>query len=450
MPMVAAQYASVQAALALMDMAMTAAIGLKGGGDGFAKSGMATVEFEAEKSASKQKLFNKMLPMQREFRAENTLNMQNGNCRLQTMQKTTTTLEARFEKTVAANLEDGLLDMFFSHNSPQRARVAALQRNCKNGQFAPADFGQKWWDAMASTGHPCFEDTTDADGDGRPDFLHAYASPNIVLDNLVMVPPTPTQMEVLNNPDGGGDPKAVWQSLGTRQKTYVSAVRYCENLALGALKPLSIQNDAALDPANAPIILQNFAAMAKLDTLIYACRAEIARRTAPDPAQVSATMPQFVASSKKIGEFLKRSGVNPALFQEGTKNYISPALLAYGRNNAFCNSPETQKSIQADSGTESEKTRIMQRCEQLKLTSSSTEAIYREAFSSMVAGLKGVSQEFTDGIQSPVRAEGKVLLQQANFKPETLPPDYDKSLLVLLRESDSGEQSASETVKGRP
>ncbi len=436
---VAVQYTSVSAALAAMGTALASVVGIGNGADGVLASFATAAKYDAVKGQTDAELFHKMKAMETEVRAANTVNMKSGNCRLQTMHNAATMVETKFEKNVAANLGDGVMNLFFNPVfTRERSLGASLQRLCRNGQLAKTDVGQKFWDAMAAAtpagGSGCFTDMTDSNSDGFPDFLRAFATKDVILNNQVLVPPKPQDMDDLNNPDGVGthNPQTVWSGLSYKQKAYVSAVRYCENLALMVLKPLSVRNDAAMDPANAPVILQNFAAMGKLDTLMYACRAEIARRTAPDPALVGSVMPGLAESAKKSGAFLEKSGVKTSVFREGGKDYVSPALLSYGRNEAFCNSKATTTSFFADTGSDSEKSNNVVECENLKMVYQETEGIYRETFTAMVNGLRDVGQEFVAGKESP-HAERGGLLKSVNFK--TSPASVAaKNFGALLRE----------------
>ena len=436
---VGAQQTAIAGALVAFQNAVVAAIGAKGGGDASSKQGEVAAEADAAKSRAEAKTAVAMRETYHQVRAENTINTQSVNCRMQTMNNMASTVTEKFEQSVAFNLQDGVINLFFSQNfNPVRTRVATLQRNCKNGQMRRGDLGESWWNAVNAASPPqgqCFEDATDLNGDGVPDFAHAFLSPTTVLDNRVMVPPSNANMARLNDPNGAGAVvQTVWTGLNRKQKIYVSAVRFCENLALYALRPLGIYGDAAMAPQNQQIILQNFAAIGKLDALVYACRSEVARRTAPDAAALVAagfTEMQGVADdAAKAGELLRRTGVNPAEFAEGATTYVSPALLSYARTEAFCNNNETAKSIYADTGTDSEKTTAVLRCEQLKMTNRETEQIYRSLFNSMVAGVGGLQAQFVDGVAAPLRAEAEGRVEKASLVQRPAP----RNLLDLLKE----------------
>ncbi len=160
----------------------------------------------------------------------------------------------------------------------------------------------------------------------------------------------------------------------------------------------------------------------------------MARRTAPDPA--AAGMGTLAADAPKIGRLLERSGVRPAEFRIGANNYISPALLSYGRREAFCNHPHTRGSIHADTGQQVRSTRNILLCERLKQVHSETEAIYRDTFATMVRGVGLVGREFGTGIAAPVRAEGNGLLRRVGFGKTFRADGYGKGLAELLREKE--------------
>lgn len=421
---VTAQQTAIAGALAAMEEAIVAAVGAKGGGDSDTKQGEVAGLVDAGKSQAEASTAAQMWRTYHKVRANNTFNTQSINCRLQTVNNVGSRVAEKFQQSVAFNLQDGVINLFFNHNfSPIRTQGAALQRNCKNGQLLRSDFGQAWWDALNASSPPqgqCFEDTTDINGDGVSDFAHAFLKSTTVLANRVMVPPPAADMARLNDPDGpGAVVSAVWAGLSDKQRLYVSAVRFCENLALYSLRPLDVYGDAALSTENQRVIMQNFAAVAKLDALVYACRSEVARRTAPDAASMVAAgfadMQEVADNADKVGEQLVRSGVPAAEFQAGGTSYISPMLAAYARTEAFCNNNETAKSIYADTGSDAEKTAAVVRCEQLKMTNRETEQIYRSLFNTMTSGIAGIASQFTRKVSTPLRSEADGRVEKASL-----------------------------------
>ena len=409
-----AQQTAIAGALVAMQNAIVAAVGAKGGGDSSTKQGETAALVDAGKSSAEASTAAQMWRTYATVRANNTFNTQSVNCRLQTVNNVGSRVAEKFQQSVAFNLQDGVINLFFNKNfNPIRTQVAFLQRNCKNGQMLQTDLGQSWWNSLNAASPPqgqCFEDTTDVNGDGVSDFAHAFLKSTTVLGSRVMVPPSAADMTRLNDPDGPGAPVAgIWAGMSDKQRLYVSAVRFCENLALYSLRPLGVYGDAALAPANQQVILQNFAAIAKLDALVYACRSEVARRTAPDAAAMVAAgfadMQPVADDADKVGAQLQRSGVPVAEFQAGGVSYISSALSSYARTEAFCNNNETAKSIYADTGTDAEKTSAVMRCEQLKMTNRETEQIYKSLFNTMTAGIASVASQFARPHPTPLRSE---------------------------------------------
>ncbi len=445
-PLITAQKTAFTGAMAASAQAIIAAVGLMGGGTASAKQAQVAAAQDAAKSKAEHHTYVAMRETYHNVRANQTVNMQSVNCRLQTINNTIAVVKEKFEGAVAFNLQDGVINLFFNHNfSPARTRVATIQRNCKNGQLLRTDMGSAWWDAINAASpatSQCFEDTTDVDGDGQPDFAHAFMKATTVLDHRVMVAPSSADMTVLNNPDGGGNPQTVWNGLTVKQKLYVSAVRFCENLALYALQPLGVSGDAAMAAENQATILQNLAAIGKLDALVYACRSELARRTAPDAAAMVAAgytdMQPVVDNAAKVAELLLRTGAQKRSsgeadeFQEiiggTTVSYVSPALLAYARSEAFCNNNETMKSIYSDTGTDSKKTDNVVQCELLKMTNLETEQIYRSLFNDMIGGIGKLAPQFSDKLPTPTRAEGRSMIQQAGLRQPT-----PQKLIDMLR-----------------
>lgn len=444
MPFVTAQNTAVTTALTLMNQAIVTALGLHGGGTAANKQGNSAATFDAEKSEAAMENAGESVVEQRRANMEMVTNNQSLNCRMHTMDNVSRAITQKFQQAVAFNLQDGVINLFFNRSfTPDRTLVASLQRNCKNGQLRRTDMGDGWWNAINAASAPtsqCFEDATDVDGDGVPDFAHGFMRPSTILDYRVLIPPSNAQMDVLNNPESAalGGPQAVWGTLTPKQRAYVSAVRFCENIALTALKPLDVYGDEALDVRNMSTALTNMAAIAKLDALVYACRSELARRTAPDAAAMVGAgfndMTELVNNNPRVGEILIRSGVNPQEFREGGTDYMSAAMLAYGRGEAFCSSMATSKSMYADSGTDDQKTQNILRCEQLKLYYKETEDIYRSLFSNMVNGVSRLEGQFSSGIRSPTRTEADGMVQKASFSDLRKPWSVGKKLVDMIKE----------------
>ncbi|MGB4101361.1 MAG: hypothetical protein WBK91_05595, partial [Alphaproteobacteria bacterium] len=129
--------------------------------------------------------------------------------------------------------------------SPTRMAASWLYRLCKSGQlrrgtaaanFTDSDFGVDWFDQNRCVSDPVRE--------------HAFLRPSTILDNAVLVPPSKQEQETLDNPatydpaDGGtpvvGTPAAVWARLKDKQKLFVSARLFCENLTMSRLIPAGL------------------------------------------------------------------------------------------------------------------------------------------------------------------------------------------------------------------
>ncbi|MGB4101422.1 MAG: hypothetical protein WBK91_05900, partial [Alphaproteobacteria bacterium] len=129
--------------------------------------------------------------------------------------------------------------------SPTRMAASWLYRLCKSGQlrrgtaaanFTDSDFGVEWFDRNRCVSDPVRE--------------HAFLRPSTILDNAVLVPPSKQEQETLDNPatydpaDGGtpvvGTPAAVWARLKDKQKLFVSARLFCENLTMSRLIPAGL------------------------------------------------------------------------------------------------------------------------------------------------------------------------------------------------------------------
>lgn len=444
MPFVTAQNAAVTAALTAMNTAIVAAVNLHGGGTGAGKQGINVAVYESLKSMADKVNAGKAVSDQVKANMNALVNAQSLHCRLHTMNNVAVAVQEKFEKAVAYNLQDGVIDLFFNRSfTPERTLSAALQRNCKNGQFRQEDMGANWWNAMNAASLPtnqCFEDTTDVDGDGAGDFIHGFLKPSTILDYRVLIPPNNDDMNELNNPESTafGGPQATWTRLSPKQRAYVSAVRFCENIALSSLQPLGVYGSAALDLKNMPTAVMNMAALAKLDALVYACRSELARRTAPDAAAMVAAgyndMADVQSNNPRIAQSLIRAGVDPAEFREGGVDYMSSAMLSYGRNQAFCGSMEVAKSMYADTGTDDLRTQNIMKCEQLKIFHNMTEDVHRSLFNNMVTGASRLADQFSPGAKTQIRTEGEGLVQKVSFSQSRAPWAADKKLVDMIKE----------------
>ncbi|MEJ0061711.1 MAG: hypothetical protein WDO70_00535 [Alphaproteobacteria bacterium] len=375
----------------------------------------------------------------RQIKAEKAVNMQSKNCRIHTAHKLMPAV-ANYNRNLLTTLDGKVIDAYFDLGmAAGRGPIVAMQRLCKNGQFLKGDFGMKWWNAMGSAANPCFED---------PAFAHAFVKPSTILANLVMVQPSAEQMTCLDSPDAydstipnspctkwTGSAKGAWDSMTDKQKLYVSAVRFCQNIELQAIQPNTITGDRAMDPKNVHVIMKNFSTLDKVSTLIRTCYDEIARRTAPDPdgkladgTKLAVGDPLMKANSIgengiRIGYNMVKSGYDQKIFQaydsngnavvgedidgDGTpdpRTYVSQALLQHYRDIVFC---KNNHSFEADTGPDSVKTAVLAQCNQLKSIAEQRDETYRATFNQFVIGVDSISKDFTEGVASPIKVENE-------------------------------------------
>jgi hypothetical protein len=291
------------AQIAATTAAIVAAIGEAGAGSGSAESGPTIAAEDAAQNAAGQGTAVAELQTFHKVRAETTSNTQSTNCRLATKNALAPVMED-INKSAKKLQERGVLEGIFFNKAatPQRVAAGALYRLCQNGQLAPQDFGTTWY-----TVNNCINDS---------DSVHDFLKISTILDSPVLIPVTgtaavagnPPKMDVLNNPEAytPADVAAVWNGLNDKQKKYVGATRYCENLILSKLRPQTIRNDAAMTAANMSVIAQNMSAASALSSVRDVCISELSRRVALDPALMPAgpSKTAMTTSSDKIINFL--------------------------------------------------------------------------------------------------------------------------------------------------
>lgn len=291
------------AQVAATTAAIVAAIGEAGGGSGAAESGPAIAAEDAAENNAAQVGTMEVVTTDTKVRAQSTTNMQSTNCRLATKNTMAPVIED-VSKSAKMQQERGIVDgLFFNPAAtPQRVATGALYRLCQNGQLAPGDFGNSWFVV-----NNCIDD---------PDSVHDFLKISTILDSPVLIPVTgtaavagnPPKMDVLNNPEAytPADVLTVWNSLNDKQKKYVGATRYCENLVLSKFRPQNIRNDAAMTASNMSIISQNLSAVAALSSVRDVCVSELTRRVAIDPTLMPAgpAQTEITDSADKIINFL--------------------------------------------------------------------------------------------------------------------------------------------------
>lgn len=300
---IAANTASQVAQIGVMTEAIVAAIGDAGGGAGSADNGPVASYEDAAKSEAEFEAASTFRETYRVARARNTLNTQSTHCRLGT--KNLLAPAADVIAKAARNLQErGVIDGLFFNTAMTPARIAtgAVYRLCQNGQLAPADFGQQWF-----TVNNCIDDPTTA---------HDFLKISTVLDSPVLIPPPQATMDILNNPEASAPAAilAAWNGLNDKQKKYVGAQRYCENLITGRIKPQDLRGDSAMSPGNMALAVQNFSAIATLSGARDMCADEMTRRVAIDPVGMAAgaVKTAYTQNSEKLTNFLvNMRGSNP-------------------------------------------------------------------------------------------------------------------------------------------
>ncbi len=427
------------AQVAMTTAAVVAAIGAAGGGDGSSNNGPVAAAQDAAKSAAEHNTAVQMAETYRQVRAENTLNTQSTNCRLATKNVVAPAMEevSRFSKMMQ---ERGIVDNLFFHSSmtPQRIAAGALYRLCQNGQLAPTDFGQSWF-----TTNSCIDD---------PATVHDFLKISTILDNPVLIPPSQATMDILNNPEASA-PAAVaaaWNALNDKQKKYVGATRYCENLVLSKVRPQEIRGDAAMSPSNMAGIVQNFGAISSISSARDMCVNELTRRVAIDPTLLPAGPHRDAVeqNGEKIINFLTnmRGADKRALYAYATPaDYAAdnPIPGAGGNPKAWISQYVIDRhprdhglSIQcvnyADSGTDAQKTGNAISCAQMAATWEKQEAARKKTFIEAVAAIDQAPQ-FVESQASPLRSgympgrDAPAVVQDAALEV----PGFDKQPLRL-------------------
>lgn len=418
--------------------AVVAAIGAAGGGDGSSNNGPVAAAQDAAKSAAEHNTAVQMRETYRQVRAENTFNTQSTNCRLATKNIVAPAMEevSRFNKMMQ---ERGIVDKMFFNTSMTQQRIAtgALYRLCQNGQLAEADFGRSWF-----TVNNCFED---------PATTHDFLKISTILDNPVLIPPPQATMDILNNPEASAPAavKAAWDALNDKQKKYVGATRYCENLILSKVKPQEIRGDAAMAAGNMASIVQNFGAISSLSSARDMCVNELSRRVAIDPTLLPAGPHRDAVeqNGEKIINFLvnMRGADKRELYAYATPaDYTAnnPIPDASGNPKAWISQYVIDRhprdhglSIQcanyADSGTDAQKTANVISCAQMAATWEKQEAMRKKTFIEAVAAIDQ-TPEFAAPQAAPLRTGfspggGAAMVHEAALEV----PGFDKQPLRL-------------------
>ncbi len=411
-------------------LAVVSAIGLNGGGNGGDQQAQNAGIYDAAKSAGDMINAGAAVSDQADANFRSLTNAQSVNCRLHTKNLVTPLVE-NIRKQVGMRYERGLIDDVYFNNNLSRERIAAghLYRLCQNGQLRPADFGPEWFAT-----NNCIDD---------PQSVHDFLKISTILDNPVLIPvsapagfgpPGTSQMDVLNNPESftPAQVNAVWNGglglpgLNDKQKKYVGAVRYCENLVLSKIEPQKIRNSGALTLTNMRSISQNNAAMGSIASVAKACQHELGRHTALDPDDPAfppgPARQALIDNREKIVNFLVNmrgadvralyafatpadyNAIPPNPIQVGgvPKAWISQYVIdRYPRDFGM----SIKCSGYADTGTDAGRTGSMLACNMMAVQWELSEATRRKAFIEAVAAIDQ-APGFSSGDSAAIRTKG--------------------------------------------
>jgi hypothetical protein len=373
-------------------------------------------------------------------------------CRLHTARSMKNTMND-YNKAVGKSLETGLNDLATNRSyTPSRLAVGWLYRLCKNGQlrrgtapdFADSDFGPKWFAANA-----CID---------SPVQTHAFLNPTTILDHSILVSPSKDQMDVLNNPESayppnppmpGGTPETVWAALTDKQKLFVGAKLFCENLSMSRINPIHFTSDQAMMPGNMQAITNRLSSNGLMATAQSLCQHEVARRTAPDPESpdlaADPAMQIILTRGEKVATFLTgnesknmediyayltdATGANtgaPVVIGAGVdagkpKAFISPYLIdRFG--NDYCDSQDTADNFAFKQGSEAVRSGTSLDCLTVTARWQLNDIAHRLAFSQTVLGMPDMDSN-GEPQAAPAKANYKgnndwrngTLLRNANF-----------------------------------
>lgn len=377
-----------------------------------------TLQKEVQEVAAKQDAFSKTELASKNLGVNNIPNTQDMVCQMQTASLSRNVADD-YAAAIRRGLEESIAELGTRQDvGPTRLAIGWIYRLCKSGQlrrgtaaanYSDSDFGPTWFDA-----NRCVNDPVQA---------HAFLRPSTILDHPVLLPPSKEQMETLNNPatydpaDGGapivGTPAQVWAGLLDKQKHFVSAKLFCDNLIMSRIHPVGLSRDQMLAAGNQANFFTNLGEMGKLQSAYRVCAAELARRTAIDtdlfPDPLGAIQALAVSGLTYATFMLEVVGRNPAEIHAyrtdpatgenlpGTepryvccgdyvgfkKNFISP----YVKERAifdYCNVPGTASDAALRNGTEAQATAGNLQCVKLQQAWQLREVESRTAFVQVV------------------------------------------------------------------
>lgn len=429
------------------------------------------VNINAAKLSAQDGMFWDQAAAQAKIDVSQMVNTASQQCRLDTV-KQTAKLAEPFRRQMIDTLHKNSANLAMNSSyTTGRMLAAATQRYCKNGMLSPDLVGPKAFAAMG-----CFQD---------PPYENAYMKPGSVLDHLVLVHPDSaplgvyadgsiiTKMAILDNPDDPANPSTaavVWASLTDKQKAYVAARRYCENLEQSELHSNHFTGDQASLPDNMQRITQNFSAMGMLGTLTNVCYSELARRTAPnvydaaDPQMASASMQlKKTVRDKKVAEQLLHIGTNPIIWQAYTafdavqlvpngppvmdgadpQIFISPALYDYAKYHVYCADADTWDSMNFDPGKDAQRFTAQIKCTQITGLAKELDARYADLFERSTAGIKAAGRSFVVPLSAPAKADNGGGLRQVSLRKETSNKTKMIPMDVVIRKMDQSETKSN-------
>jgi hypothetical protein len=410
--LIPATQATIMAALAAYALTMNEAITSAFAGATGSMSTIGTSAIDAANGAGKVMAGTGSAAAYAGLAARQVFDVDNENCRLQASNNAVKRLEDN-QRLLTGDLEDGLINLFLNPRIGSRERLLAItmQGNCRNGMLVPDAIGQQTFTRLG-----CFSD---------PDFVFASSKPSTLYDlpERVLIQPTQAQLNILLNPNSGGNYQATWNALSVQQKKWMAAYRYCEQTIVGAggLTPMgNLRDNTAQTPENMMVAVNNLSAFAKLNAMAYICAQEIARRTGADPASLGTGMAD---NNARIGNQLVGFGLNPASWRVGSTDYISPLLNAYAGSVVYCaprspSDPLKNTTGQADRGTNAQRTQNTLLCSVgLTQTFHATEQVYTMMRNDMIAGVGQVSRQFRNPAPiATIRSEVEPLVKPVGYR----------------------------------
>jgi hypothetical protein len=418
-------------------------------------SALTTTIWDSAKSFGDKVNASEMIQANRERLAKEAINTQSANCRLATQAKVATATAA-ITSAMVKQSDDDLQDTINNGNNTILRRAAIiLYKACQNGQLQPNDFGTNWF-----TVNKCINDPTTA---------HDFVRASTILASPVLIAPTQAQFDILNNPVANGPTTvaATWNTLNDKQKKYVGALRFCDNLVALKISPDNPINDANKLAANIVIKVANDSEAGKVATAYHACRNEVAQRTGVETTLLPSgafTTDLDSNAAKTVRYIVNERGADPRLFYaySSAANYAAgtPILAADGKPRIYPNnhtnilySAAYGKSMacanHADNVTGAFTTLANIKCATLALNAETLLLKMRINFMKAVFDNHG---NYIDQIIAPVRAENRpnynsAPLELAMIKQFPQLTHSSSSLATIINSTNSKEPLVFDNIK---